>query len=43
MLELTQHESNLLLWMKGNYEDKNQKTFWPQLETFYMEDTSKCF
>lgn len=38
MLELTQHESNLLLWMKNNYEGKKPETFHSQLEEFYKED-----
>lgn len=35
MLELTQHESNLLLWTKGHYENPCHETFWNQLEFFY--------
>ncbi len=37
MLELTQNESNLLLWTKGHYADSRAESFWPQLEIFYKE------
>ncbi len=37
MIELTQHESNLLLWTKGHYEGRGNESFWPQIGAIYME------